>query len=332
MDTFHTYQPARRRALLAGEAERRSNDRRHHLVEVRIAVDHDRVLAAQLGDDPCDGPAPVVTSRGLGHDPQADSRDPVKAIRSTRGSDRAALRPRARAREKRRARLLGARLRRAGHELAAIAGVCSAGLSTTALPATRAAHVMPVGIALGKFQGEMTAQTPRVRGRAIGSPRRAVTAPLHRWRAEHPSRVVLAEVDGFADVCVGFRPPLPASRHLESCQLVSSPAHAVGRPEEHRRAVFDPDTRLHLSAARVAISMASSTWAGPHAVASATTEPGSDGSTDRNVLPVCEPLAPDDRLDPSDWTGELCGYGGRKIRSLLVCATPRAVRACTQSG
>jgi hypothetical protein len=43
----------------------------------------------------------------------------------------------------------------------AIAGDCSAGLRTTALPAARAAEVMPHGIAKGKFQGEMTATTPR---------------------------------------------------------------------------------------------------------------------------------------------------------------------------
>ncbi len=41
------------------------------------------------------------------------------------------------------------------------AGDCSAGLSTTALPAASAAEVMPQGMASGKFQGEMTATTPR---------------------------------------------------------------------------------------------------------------------------------------------------------------------------
>ena len=40
-------------------------------------------------------------------------------------------------------------------------GACSAGLSTTALPVARPAAVMPMGIAIGKFQGEMTATTPR---------------------------------------------------------------------------------------------------------------------------------------------------------------------------
>ena len=40
-------------------------------------------------------------------------------------------------------------------------GDCSAGFKTTVLPATRAATVMPVGIASGKFQGGMTTATPR---------------------------------------------------------------------------------------------------------------------------------------------------------------------------
>ena len=40
-------------------------------------------------------------------------------------------------------------------------GDCSAGFSTTALPAASAAAVMPQGIASGKFQGAITAATPR---------------------------------------------------------------------------------------------------------------------------------------------------------------------------
>ena len=45
----------------------------------------------------------------------------------------------------------------------ATAGVCSAGLKQTALPATSAAVTMPVGMASGKFHGAMTAATPRAR-------------------------------------------------------------------------------------------------------------------------------------------------------------------------
>ena len=41
------------------------------------------------------------------------------------------------------------------------AGDCSAGLRTTALPVARPAAVIPIGIAIGKFHGAMTATTPR---------------------------------------------------------------------------------------------------------------------------------------------------------------------------
>ena len=40
-------------------------------------------------------------------------------------------------------------------------GACSAGLSTTALPAASPAETMPVGMARGKFHGAITATTPR---------------------------------------------------------------------------------------------------------------------------------------------------------------------------
>ena len=43
----------------------------------------------------------------------------------------------------------------------ALAGDCSAGFRTAALPAASAAAVMPQGIASGKFHGEITAATPR---------------------------------------------------------------------------------------------------------------------------------------------------------------------------
>ena len=39
-------------------------------------------------------------------------------------------------------------------------GVCSAGLNITAFPVTSAAVIIPVGIASGKFHGEITAPIP----------------------------------------------------------------------------------------------------------------------------------------------------------------------------
>ena len=43
----------------------------------------------------------------------------------------------------------------------AMPGVCSAGLTTQVFPHTSAATVIPVQIASGKFQGLITAATPR---------------------------------------------------------------------------------------------------------------------------------------------------------------------------
>ena len=45
--------------------------------------------------------------------------------------------------------------------MVAIPAASEEGLSTTVLPVTMAAVVMPQRIASGKFQGGMTAQTPR---------------------------------------------------------------------------------------------------------------------------------------------------------------------------
>ena len=54
---------------------------------------------------------------------------------------------------------------------AAISGVCSAGLASTALPAASAAAIWPVKMARGKFHGLMQAKTPRpCRARELVSP------------------------------------------------------------------------------------------------------------------------------------------------------------------
>ena len=65
------------------------------------------------------------------------------------------------AREQRDRRRRNAPARSACDEPQRAAGDCSAGLSTTALPVASAAAVIPHGIASGKFQGEITAATPR---------------------------------------------------------------------------------------------------------------------------------------------------------------------------
>ena len=65
---------ARRRALLAGVAEGRGDDRRDRVVEVGVGVDDDAVLAAHLGDHPLDV---VLALRRLGGG--ADDLEPDRA-------------------------------------------------------------------------------------------------------------------------------------------------------------------------------------------------------------------------------------------------------------
>ena len=48
-----------------------------------------------------------------------------------------------------------------GYAVAAVMGDCSAGFMTTVFPETRAAVVIPQRMAMGKFQGAITAATPR---------------------------------------------------------------------------------------------------------------------------------------------------------------------------
>ena len=50
---------------------------------------------------------------------------------------------------------------------AAVSGVCSAGLASTALPAASAAATCPVKMASGKFQGLMASTVPSGRSRAL---------------------------------------------------------------------------------------------------------------------------------------------------------------------
>ncbi len=59
---------------------------------------------------------------------------------------------------------------------AAISGVCSAGLATTALPAASAAATWPEKIASGKFQGLMQTKTPRPEPGSSSSSRSASSA------------------------------------------------------------------------------------------------------------------------------------------------------------
>ena len=101
-------------------------------------------------------------------------------------------------------------------------GVSLDGLITTVLPVTSAATVMPAMIASGKFHGGIITPTPSGRY-TISS---LLARHLHHWigmgKALHLARVVFAEIDGFANVGVGFGPGLagfgrPARHRTRTC-------------------------------------------------------------------------------------------------------------------
>ena len=87
--------------------------------------------------------------------------EPVKAITCTRGSRTSAAPTSPNPGSSESAPAGTPASRSACTRISADAGDCSAGFSTTALPAASAAAVIPAGIASGKFQGEITAATPR---------------------------------------------------------------------------------------------------------------------------------------------------------------------------
>ena len=125
-----------------------------------------------------------------------------------------------------------------------MAGVCSAGLKQTALPVTRAAVTMPVGMARGKFHGAITAPTPRASvAQRVGLARRRLHGSPPRLEAAHLPAVVLAEVDGLAHVGVGLGPRLAGLEDLEGGQLGPPGPHPLGGPEQHRRPARRPACR-----------------------------------------------------------------------------------------
>ena len=154
-----------RRTFLPRVSEGALDDADHGLVKVGVVVDHDRVLAAHLGDDALH----VVLARldvgrlavdQQAHVARAGERHQIDAGVIDQGLAGLVAQP-------------GQIVQHAGGRPAscstrarcqAITGDCSAGLRTTVLPATSAATVMPVGIANGKFQGGMTTATPRGSG------------------------------------------------------------------------------------------------------------------------------------------------------------------------
>src|SRR5579875_3483721 len=135
-------------------AERRSHHVAHRLVHVRRGTDHQRVLAAGLGQEAPGRCPPGEAGRrlvrtGEHHGANTGGRNQVLAYGSVGHGQEpegwsptpAACNCRARA--------------------PAVAWASGAGLRTTALPAARAASVPPAGIAYGKFQGGATTTVPK---------------------------------------------------------------------------------------------------------------------------------------------------------------------------
>jgi hypothetical protein len=112
--------------------------------------------------------------------------EPVKATPSIRGSEvSAAPTDRAVPRQKLQRRARDARLVQQRRARAAISGVASAGLASTALPAASAAAIWPVKMASGKFHGLMQVKTPRG-GRSAPSRGRRSSAGNRPPRAVRP--------------------------------------------------------------------------------------------------------------------------------------------------
>ena len=268
---LHAQQP-QRRAALPGGAERRGDDIVGHLLGQRGRVDDHRVDAAGLGDQRHDRPVlggerAVDQPRDLGRAGEGDAGD----ARGRRPAPRRPCRRRARA-----AAPIGGTPASCSSRTAAaaISGVCSAGLATTALPAASAAATWPVKIASGKFHGLMQTNTPRPRwcsslvspvgpGMRSRRERTARLAPRSSGRSRPPralrrahrrascrlrpqqrdQRVAVAARRDRRRVRARPRAPRPASpsrpRNPPRCDLArdrASPRHADRAVDRRRRA------------------------------------------------------------------------------------------------
>jgi hypothetical protein len=115
----------------------------------------------------------------------------------------------------------------------AMPGVCSAGLTMTVLPVTSAATVMPQQIASGKFQGLMTTATPRGWCHCLVE---LADEPPEAGALEEGGQagVVLAEVDGLADVGVGLAPGLAGLLDHDAGEAVALLRIIAAASDQHR--------------------------------------------------------------------------------------------------
>ena len=134
---------------------------------------------------------------------------------------------------------------------AATAGVCSAGLAATALPATSAAATWPVKIASGKFHGLMQTKTPRpCRRSSLLSPVGPGSA-VGAQRALGLVGVVAAEVDRLAHLGDAVAQRLARLRHEQAAELGQARLERVGGARAAWRA--RSPTRRAFQAAKAAV-------------------------------------------------------------------------------
>jgi hypothetical protein len=182
------HRAAQRRAALARRLEGRGDDVAHRLFGQRGGIDDHGVEPAGLGDQRasgaqirgharCDAPRRLG---GAGEGRRRRCAGPRSGPRRPSGRRRAEVAARGHA-----------GLVQSSAARAAMSGVCSAGLASTALPAASAAAIWPVKIASGKFQGLMQTKTPRADALSSAScarPRRRSSAGNRRPRAVRPRR------------------------------------------------------------------------------------------------------------------------------------------------
>ena len=114
---------------------------------------------------------------------------------------------------------------------AAVSGVCSAGLATTALPAASAPAICPVKMASGKFHGEIAANTPRP---CSESALRSPVGPLS-WRgAANCRRRIAKMIDRLAKIALGTGDRLAGFAHHQRHEPRAVSLEQIGGAVEQR--------------------------------------------------------------------------------------------------
>ena len=205
---------------------------------------------------------------------------------------------------------------------AAISGVCSAGLASTALPAASAAAIWPVKMASGKFHGLMQAKTPRPPSdQRVASPvgPGSCSRPKSAWRAARSS----AEVDGLAHFGERVGQGLAGFAHASAISSGHARFQQVGGAIQARRARARPAARptAGAAAARVASACSMSLGVGLGDLAD---DAAAIGGSRRSAAPPRQPRRRRSARRPSQ-RGRL-GHGGceRGERRLVEQIEPLA--------